>query len=72
VQANGELVLQLVAFEQAKANASSAVLPYGSEFEQCGIASIAADCTGRRRGGGSFDRRVVQIQTYPPAAELPP
>jgi flavin reductase (DIM6/NTAB) family NADH-FMN oxidoreductase RutF len=73
VQANGELVLQLVAFEQAEAmNASSAVLPYGiSEFEQCGIASMPSQRIAPPRVAGAavaFECRVVQIQAYPPAA----
>ena len=70
VQANGELVIQLVSFAQAEAmNASAAVLPYGiSEFEQCGIASLPSQQVTPPRVAGAavaFECRVAQIQAYP-------
>jgi flavin reductase (DIM6/NTAB) family NADH-FMN oxidoreductase RutF len=73
VQASGELVIQLVSFAQAEAmNASAAVLPYGiSEFEQCGIASVASQRIAPPRVAGAavaFECRVAQIQPYPPTA----
>ncbi|MGG5874039.1 flavin reductase family protein [Pseudomonas peli] len=70
VQASGELVIQLVSFAQTEAmNASAAVLPYGiSEFEQCGIASVASQRVAPPRVAGAavaFECRVAQIQAYP-------
>jgi flavin reductase (DIM6/NTAB) family NADH-FMN oxidoreductase RutF len=70
VQANGELVIQLVSFAQAEAmNASAAVLPYGiSEFEQCGIASLPSQRVAPPRVAGAavaFECRAAQIQAYP-------
>lgn len=70
VQANGELVIQLVSFTQAEAmNASAAMLPYGiSEFEQCGIASQPSQRVAPPRVAGAavaFECRVAQIQAYP-------
>lgn len=70
VQANGELVIQLVSFAQAEAmNASAAVLPYGiSEFQQCGIASLPSQQVTPPRVAGAavaFECRVAQIQAYP-------
>jgi len=70
VQANGELVIQLVSFTQAEAmNASAEVLPYGiSEFEQCGIASLPSQQVTPPRVAGAavaFECRVAQIQAYP-------
>lgn len=52
---SGELVVQLVSQAQAEAmNASSATLgPEVSEFERCGIASVAFEC------------RLVQAMPYP-------
>ncbi|MCZ4322575.1 flavin reductase family protein [Pseudomonas anguilliseptica] len=74
VQANGELVIQLVSFAQAEAmNASAAVLPHGiSEFEQCGIASQPSQRVAPPRVAGAavaFECRVAQVQAYP--AEKP-
>jgi flavin reductase (DIM6/NTAB) family NADH-FMN oxidoreductase RutF len=73
VQASGELVIQLVSFAQAEAmNASAAVLPYGiSEFEHCGIASVASQRIAPPRVAGAavaFECRVAQILPYPPTA----
>jgi flavin reductase (DIM6/NTAB) family NADH-FMN oxidoreductase RutF len=73
VQANGELVIQLVSCAQAEAmNASAAVLPHGvSEFEQCGIASVPSTQVAPPRVAGAavaFECRVAQVQAYPPTA----
>ena len=73
VQASGELVIQLVSFAQAEAmNASAAHLPHGvSEFERCGIASLACERVGVPRVAGAavaFECRVAQVLAYPPDA----
>ncbi|WP_217473802.1 flavin reductase family protein [Stutzerimonas stutzeri] len=67
---SGELVVQLVAAEQAEAmNASAAVLPHGiSEFEHCGIDSVPAQLVDVPRVRGAqvaFECRVAQILPYP-------
>lgn len=73
VQASGELVIQLVSCAQAEAmNASAAHLPHGvSEFEHCGIASLASERVGVPRVAGAavaFECRVAQVLAYPPDA----
>ncbi|MDA7085666.1 flavin reductase family protein [Pseudomonas sp. SA3-5] len=73
VQASGELVIQLVSFTQAEAmNASAAHLPHGvSEFESCGIASLASERVDVPRVAGAavaFECRVAQVLAYPPDA----
>lgn len=70
VQANGELVVQLVSFAQAELmNASAALLPHAvSEFEHCSIASGPSLRVRPRRVLGSpvaFECRVAEIQPYP-------
>ncbi len=70
VQETGELVIQLVSFEQAEAmNASAALLPHGvSEFETCGIATEPSVRVGAPRVLGApvaFECRVAEIQPYP-------
>lgn len=72
-QATGELVIQLVSFEQADAmNASSAQLaPQQSEFEYCGIATAPSQCVAPPRVAAAavaFECRVAQILAYPPQA----
>jgi flavin reductase (DIM6/NTAB) family NADH-FMN oxidoreductase RutF len=67
---SGELVVQLVSQAQAEAmNASSATLgPEVSEFERCGIASVASDTVAPRRVAGApvaFECRLVQAMPYP-------
>jgi flavin reductase (DIM6/NTAB) family NADH-FMN oxidoreductase RutF len=69
----GELVVQLVAAEQAEAmNASAAALPHGiSEFEHCGIASEPARLVNVPRVQAApvaFECRVAQILPYPAAS----
>lgn len=66
----GELVIQLVSFKHADAmNASSAILEHGvSEFEQCGIASLASERVAVPRVAGAavtFECKVSQIQPFP-------
>lgn len=73
VQASGELVIQLVSFEQAEAmNASAAVLPHAiSEFEHCGIASLPSVQVKPPRVAGAavaFECRLVEAMPYPNAA----
>lgn len=73
VQATGELVIQLVSFEQADAmNASAAVLPYGiSEFAQCGILSVPSVQVKPPRVAAAavaFECRLIKAEPYPPAA----
>ncbi len=73
VQATGELVIQLVSFEQADAmNASAAVLPYGiSEFAQCGIASVPSVQVKPPRVAAAsvaFECRLIEAKPYPPTA----
>lgn len=70
VQETGELVIQLVSFEHAEAmNASSAGLAHGvSEFEQCGIASVASEQVAVPRVAGAaiaFECKVAQIHPFP-------
>ncbi len=70
VQATGELVIQLVSFAQAEAmNASAAHLPHGvSEFEHCGIASLAGERVAVPRVSGAsvaFECRVAEVLPYP-------
>lgn len=70
VQATGELVIQLVSFAQAEAmNASAAHLPHGvSEFEHCGIASLASEQVAVPRVAGAavtFECRVADVLPYP-------
>lgn len=70
VQATGELVIQLVSFAQAEAmNASAAHLPHGvSEFEHCGIASLASERVNVPRVAGAavtFECRLAEVQPYP-------
>ena len=72
-QATGELVIQLVSFEQAEAmNASAAVLPHGiSEFEHCGIASLPSVRVKPPRVAAAavtFECRLVEAMPYPAAA----
>ncbi len=72
-QATGELVIQLVSFEQAEAmNASSAQLAHGqSEFEHCGIATAPSQRIAPPRVAAAavaFECRVTQILAYPPTA----
>ena len=70
---SGELVIQLVDFEHAEQmNASSAQLAHGvSEFEQCGIASVASTRVKPPRVAGAavaFECRLAQSMPYPPQA----
>ena len=68
MQASGELVIQLVSFEQAEAmNASAALLPHAiSEFEHCGIASLPSVQVNTARGGSrGFECRLVEAMPYP-------
>ncbi|SDG27626.1 NADH-FMN oxidoreductase RutF, flavin reductase (DIM6/NTAB) family [Pseudomonas benzenivorans] len=70
VQATGELVIQLVSFAQAEAmNASAAHLPHGiSEFEHCGIASLAGERVAVPRVAGAavaFECRLAEVLPYP-------
>ncbi len=70
VQATGDLVIQLVSFAQAEAmNASAAYLPHEiSEFERCGIASMASERIAVPRvaeAAVAFECRVVEVQPYP-------
>ncbi|MDH4582096.1 flavin reductase family protein [Pseudomonas sp. BN415] len=72
VQDTGELVIQLVSFEQAEAmNASAALLPHGvSEFEKCGIATEASLRVQAPRVQGApvaFECQVAEVQPYPRA-----
>ncbi|MNF83896.1 Flavin reductase like domain protein [compost metagenome] len=72
VQDTGELVVQLVSFEQAEAmNASAAWLPHGvSEFEKCGIACVPSLRVKAPRVQGvpvAFECRLVEVQPYPRA-----
>jgi flavin reductase (DIM6/NTAB) family NADH-FMN oxidoreductase RutF len=72
-QATGELVIQLVSFEQAEAmNASSVQLPHGqSEFEHCAIATAPSLKVSPPRVAAAavaFECRLVQAMPYPAAA----
>ncbi|WP_271407936.1 flavin reductase family protein [Pseudomonas sp. Q1-7] len=72
VQDTGELVIQLVSFQQAESmNASAAWLPHGvSEFEHCGIATEPSLRVRPPRVQGApvaFECRVAEIQPYPRA-----
>lgn len=73
IQATGEMVIQLVGFEQAQAmNASAAVLPYGtSEFEHADIASVPSLRIKPPRVAGAaiaFECRLLEAMPYPVAA----
>lgn len=69
-QETGELVIHLVSFAQADAmNGSAAILERNtSEFEHCGIASIASTRVAPPRVAGAavaFECRVADITGYP-------
>lgn len=73
LQANGELVINLVSAAQAEAmNASAEALPYDvSEFDRCGIETEPSVRVGPPRVKGAvvaFECRVAQLMPYPPAA----
>lgn len=66
----GELVVQLVSFEQAQAmNASAANLAHDvSEFERCAIASVPAQRIKPPRVAGAavaFECRLLEAQPFP-------